>query len=110
MILLGKMASKIEHNSSTSQWILTNDKNEATASSKATELSYALGKHPWTVSNDNCRKGKPYNTMLKLTGCVEGDFTCNDGQCIKIERRCDQVTGKVTAETSLMRMDVSYLF
>ena len=32
--------------------------------------------------------------MLKLTGCKEDEFTCNDGQCVKMERRCDQVTGK----------------
>ena len=31
--------------------------------------------------------------MLKLTGCAEDEFTCDDGQCIKMERRCDQVTG-----------------
>merc|ERR1711894_867100 len=31
-------------------------------------------------------------TMLKLTGCdPEGEFTCNDGQCIQMKRRCDQV-------------------
>ena len=30
--------------------------------------------------------------MMKLTGCkVEGEFTCNDGQCIKMEERCNQV-------------------
>ena len=28
---------------------------------------------------------------LKLTGCKEGEFTCNDGQCIKMEERCNQV-------------------
>ena len=59
------------------------------------------GKHPWTVSNDNCRKGKPYNTMLKLTGCVEGDFTCNDGQCIKMKARCNQVTQNNTTRPFL---------
>ena len=32
--------------------------------------------------------------MLKLTGCKEDEFTCDDGQCVKTERRCDQVTGK----------------
>ena len=30
--------------------------------------------------------------MLKLTGCnPDGEFTCNDGQCVKMERRCDQL-------------------
>ena len=31
---------------------------------------------------------------MKLTGCKEDEFTCDDGQCVKMERRCDQVTGK----------------
>ena len=62
----------------------------------ATELSYLLGKHNWTISKDayKCNRGKPYTTTLKLTGCKEGEFTCDDGQCIEMKRRCDQVTGK----------------
>ena len=34
-----------------------------------------------------------HTRSLKLTGCLDGEFTCDDGQCIKMERRCDQVTG-----------------
>ena len=29
--------------------------------------------------------------MLKLTGCWYGQFTCDDGQCVTMEKRCDQV-------------------
>ena len=67
-----------------------------TAVSRATKISYVLGKHEWEISNDvyKCSKGKAYMSMMKLTGCKEGEFTCDDGQCIKMERRCDQVTGK----------------
>ena len=60
-----------------------------------------IGKHEWTIMDDDefgCAKGQAtpfhYKTKLKLTGCREGEFTCDDGQCIKMERRCDQVTGK----------------
>ena len=36
--------------------------------------------------------GKSYTTALKLTGCKEtGEFTCDDGQCITMEERCNQV-------------------
>ena len=28
---------------------------------------------------------------MKLTGCFEGQFTCSDGECISMERRCDHV-------------------
>ena len=30
--------------------------------------------------------------MIKLSGCTEdGEFTCDDGQCINMEERCDQI-------------------
>ena len=30
-------------------------------------------------------------TKLMLSSCKEGEFTCNNGDCIKMEERCDQV-------------------
>ena len=91
MIILGLLTTRIEY--TTSQWILTDAKSEVTAISRANKLSYLLGKHKWTISNDDyeCSEGKPYTTMLKLTGCKEDEFTCNDGQCIKMEERCNQI-------------------
>merc|ERR1712212_1360321 len=86
------VSTRIEYNDTSSQWILTNANSDVRAVSRATKVSYVLGKHEWTISNDECGKGKPYSTMLKLTGCKEeGEFTCNDGQCIKMEERCNQV-------------------
>ena len=38
-----------------------------------------------------CNKGKPYNITMKLSGCAENEFTCNDGQCIDVINRCDQI-------------------
>ena len=38
-----------------------------------------------------CNKGLAYNLTLKLTGCKEDEFTCDDGQCIGIHTRCDQI-------------------
>ena len=94
MILLGVMHTRIQFNDTTSQWILTDAKRDVTAMSRATKRSYLLGKHEWTISEDDyhCGKGKPYTTFLKLSGCAEDEFTCTDGGCIKMKRRCDQVT------------------
>ena len=29
---------------------------------------------------------------VKVTACGEGAFTCNDGQCVHIEERCNQIS------------------
>ena len=44
-----------------------------------------------TGDNKLCNRGMPYSTVLKLSGCKDAEFTCHDGQCIKIEERCDQI-------------------
>ena len=97
MILLGKRTTRIEYNDTSSQWVLTDAKSDVTGVSRATKVSYLLGKHDWTISNDDyeCHEGKPwqnYTRTLKLTGCKDqGEFTCDNGQCIEMEERCDQV-------------------
>ena len=63
------------------------------ASTDAKPNTFILGKHSWSIGGDSeeCHSGKPYTTKLKLTGCKEGDFTCNDGQCVRMVERCNQV-------------------
>ena len=93
LILIG-FSTQIKYNETGRQWELTDAKSEVGAVSRASKTSYVLGKHSWTVSNDvlQCGDGKPYNTVLKLTGCNEfNEFTCDDGQCITMEERCNQV-------------------
>ena len=94
VILVGKRTTQIQYNDSSGQWILTDAVSSVTAVSEATKVSYVLGKHRWTVSNDvfSCNKGQPYSTLLMLSGCnPDGEFTCDDGQCITMEQRCNQI-------------------
>ena len=61
-----------------------------TASSRASLVSFTLGKHNWTIKGDEgCDHG--HSTELKMSGCQEGNFTCNDGQCVSIDLRCNQL-------------------
>ena len=81
-----------------------------TALSPSSFKSLLLGRSLWTISGDSkylillqtvdnleyimykgCYKGLPYNQTLKLTGCLENEFTCDDGQCIDISKRCNQI-------------------
>jgi hypothetical protein len=54
-----------------------------------------------------------YATQLKITGCLHGyEFTCDDGQCVKMEERCDQVADcrdKSDEKASkILMMELSY--
>ena len=61
------------------------------ATSKAEKNSFLLGRQKWTIYNDSsaCSQTSPYTTILKLTGCSQDEFTCDDGSCIKMTSRCD---------------------
>ena len=84
------MSSKLQLNwTGDGKWTFSDDIWNVSASTKAPKDTYALGKWEYFVTGDdeNCHDGKPYTTFLKFTGCVEGQFTCDDGQCIRMEQR-----------------------
>ena len=110
----GGMSSHIEYDSTKKQWVLTEINSGVRAVSLAKKSSYVLGKHNWTIHNDSqlCQAEKGhiedevYRTELKLSGCNQGfefdffanmliqskaEFTCNDGQCVDMNKRCDQL-------------------
>ena len=93
IIIIGHQSAKIEYNSSLKQWVYSDPRLNMTASSRASQNSFALGKHNWTLSNDKyqCFEGKEYTLKMKLTGCNSTQFTCDNGQCVKMEERCNQL-------------------
>ena len=94
IFLQGDSSTQIRYNDSSEKWVLTDARTDLRAETSASKMSYVLGKHEWTVTNDvySCNKGQPYTTMLKLSGCdPTGEFTCNDGQCVDMEERCNQI-------------------
>ena len=94
MQLLGLDTTIIEYDKDSLSWKLGVYSLSTTASTDAPLESFVLGSHNWLIQEDNVkcsRKGESYKRMLKLTGCKEGEFTCSDGQCIRMEERCDQI-------------------
>ena len=93
------------------QWTIKDAISNVSAVTLATKETYVLGKYNWTIKNDNKRcleqenQGVEYKTELKFTACNQGikydygnqvltddgQFTCNDGQCVNMSERCDQV-------------------
>ena len=93
IIMVGYQSARIQYNSSLSQWVYSDPRLNVTARSRASQNSFVLGKHNWTVPLDTfqCYEGKEYTIEMKLTGCNNTQFTCDSGQCVKMEKRCDQL-------------------
>ena len=94
LMLVGSEKARITFNDKNKKWVLTSAGNSVRAESRAAKESYVLGRHQWTVTGDvyECHDGQQYNTSLKLSGCnPEGQFTCDDGQCVTMVQRCNQI-------------------
>ena len=89
------LQTAIEHDASSGLWKLSVVESNVTAASKTSLASYTLGRHNWTISGDKgCNENinsDTYTTELKLSSCQKGQFTCNDGQCVGMDHRCDQL-------------------
>ena len=111
---VGGVSTRIEFDRNFSTWNLYDLTSKTKATSSTNHASYVLGKHTWTIQNDhkqchdeNSQGGSiEYRTELKLSGCKQGlkpssdgvwvptnggEFTCNDGQCVSMRKRCDQL-------------------
>ena len=109
--LHGIQSSEIRYDSENLKWNLKvyGKKQHTNAFSEISYNSFLLGKSDWLLNNDtdskssiqldsfihhiisDCFKGRVYNKTLKLSGCADDEFTCSDGQCVKIRDRCDQI-------------------
>ena len=71
IMMVGFKGAQIEYDSSAGQWILSDPRRNVTARTRASQISFALGKHNWTISGDahHCFEGKDYNLEMKLTRC-----------------------------------------
>lgn len=52
----------------------------------ASPTQYPTGLNTWTFTNDVCGRGE---ARLRVTSCVRGQFSCDDGSCVDLARRCD---------------------
>ena len=88
---VGLMNSVIKYDLQEKSWIIKSLPHPNTfARSKAKFTSLFIGRHTWLVSNnDKCQAGE-VEMSVKLSTCVEGQFTCGDGVFIDIDERCDR--------------------
>ena len=83
-------------------WTLEIDGLNVTGTSKAPKSSYVMGKHNWMIRVDkDCSEEETFVTELKMSGCKKEEFTCNDGQCVGIDLRCNQLPENSLAKRHL---------
>ena len=66
--------------------------NTSLATSQSSDDSMLIGTHVFDftgVKKDSCTAKL---VKIKLTSCGEGKFTCNDGQCVRMDERCNQIS------------------
>ena len=72
-------------------WHLTSvvtDESHGKLLSKSS-TSYPLGRQEWALANDLCNSGENHTLNLTLTACGEGMYTCDNGDCVPLEQRCN---------------------
>ena len=50
-----------------------------------------FGRHKWKIENNVCTEGETSFAILQLSGCDDGEFTCDDGKCLDISQRCNNI-------------------
>ena len=75
--------------------------------------NYPIGRQSWLVTEPRCAY-QASTKILTLSMCIFGkQFTCNSGDCIDIERRCDEIMdcddGSDETDCRLIDMPTSYL-
>ena len=95
ILYLGKQTSRIAYDKNSKLWVWYDKKsNMSIATSSSPYTSLLIGVHEVDfsgVEEDACQADGVVR-RLKFTTCVPGEFTCNDGQCVGIEKRCDQTS------------------
>ena len=64
--------------------------------SQSLESSLLLGYNEFDFSgvpDDTCTSSlKSKVVKIKVTACGSGQFTCDDGQCVTMDERCNQIS------------------
>ena len=50
-----------------------------------------IGRHNWKIDNNVCNQGVTNIQPLLISGCKEKEFTCDDGKCLNITQRCNNI-------------------
>ena len=78
------------------QWINIKELKENDLKSQSLEKTMLLGKNLFDfsqVQDDACTTSLDSKLVrVKVTACQSGQFTCDDGECVSMDERCNQIS------------------
>ena len=91
-VFMGLTGTIIKFLPTTSEWRLYVSMENTIGWTSAEETSFILGRHDWNIEKDLAECSKGGSSQLKMSSCnTDGEFTCDDGQCVTMIQRCDQI-------------------
>ena len=89
-VIRGLRSTDLVWSTETFSWNFVNLRNKKVIAYTNDTDDYPLGIHRWTFTDGRCHdnaEGK-FRRMI-LHSCGENEFSCKNGQCIKLGLRCD---------------------
>ncbi|XP_071547708.1 glutamate-gated chloride channel subunit beta-like [Panulirus ornatus] len=73
------------------QWIMSDTVANSTLArlTLASSNLYPIGRHKWSLAAPLCDHPVGSQLELSLSICKDGQYMCDDGQCIEVAARCD---------------------
>ena len=93
----------ISKNNEEKRWRMTHYHYTDLSLTMLDQDSLPVGRHTWQVENDVCSEGLTSTQTLLLSACEEGQYTCHDGKCLDISKRCNNIEVKHTNSTKGMK-------
>ena len=81
----------ISRNNEEKRWKMTHYHYTDLTLTMLEQDSLPVGTHRWRVQNDVCNEGETSTRLILISGCQEDQFTCDDGKCLKISQRCNNI-------------------
>ena len=80
----------LEYSASDSTWLINHYFCKEFAFKLLDVRRRPFGKSSWEVGNYACNLGKTSVLELQLSNCDKDQFTCGDGTCVPLAKRCDK--------------------
>ena len=81
----------IFRNRTDKRWWMTHYYYKDLSLTMMTQNMLPLGRHKWKIENNVCNEGTTNYQTLQLSACDQGQFTCDDGKCLDISQRCNNI-------------------